>query len=194
MADEQTLLSALLAFQKDAQGLKLGKDAEGQAGSRKYKYLTLHTLHEAVMPLLTKHGLVWITKPEHDGLVYRLKHTSGQEIEGGMPLHGVHDMQTLGSAITYARRYALVSVLGLVADEDDDGAAASKPKPPTPIRAVEQPTKKEARLLNDEEEANMLAAIKRSGQDLTMVYNAAGIEPDSKVNVDQARKVRDLIA
>jgi hypothetical protein len=32
--------------------------------------------------------------------------------------------QALGSAITYARRYALTAVLNLVADEDDDGAAA----------------------------------------------------------------------
>ena len=33
--------------------------------------------------------------------------------------------QTLGSAITYARRYALTAVLNLVADEDDDGQAAT---------------------------------------------------------------------
>ena len=38
------------------------------------------------------------------------------------------DPQGQGSAVTYARRYSYMSVLGLVADEDDDGNKASQPK------------------------------------------------------------------
>jgi hypothetical protein len=37
-----------------------------------------------------------------------------------------NDAQGMGSAITYARRYALCAVLNLVADDDDDGARASR--------------------------------------------------------------------
>jgi hypothetical protein len=50
----------------------------------------------------------------------------GEGEAGRMPLLlAKDDMQGLGSALTYARRYALSSVLNLVADEDDDGGAAS---------------------------------------------------------------------
>ena len=43
------------------------------------------------------------------------------------------DLQAFGSALTYARRYALASVVGLTADEDDDGNEASKN--PLPVKA-----------------------------------------------------------
>jgi hypothetical protein len=63
------------------------------------------------------------------------------------------DPQSLGSALTYGRRYALMGIVG-VAPEDDDGAAASgaqdntaaKPKPrPKKKVASSEPTEKEAR-------------------------------------------------
>jgi hypothetical protein len=47
-----------------------------------------------------------------------------------MPLNPVKsDPQALGSAITYARRYAYSAVLGLVTETDDDGNTASQPAP-----------------------------------------------------------------
>jgi hypothetical protein len=58
-------------------------------------------------------------------------HESGEFIQGSMPIHAKKekDPQAYGSAITYARRYSLASVLGLaVGDEDDDGNAANIPK------------------------------------------------------------------
>jgi hypothetical protein len=65
----------------------------------------------------------------HDVLWTMLGHTSGQWIASDMLLHLVKDdPQGQGSAITYARRYSLCSAIGLVADDDDDGQAASKPK------------------------------------------------------------------
>jgi hypothetical protein len=70
-----------------------------------------------------------------------LLHKSGQWIASEVPLMvgEKSTMQTLGSAITYARRYGLAAMVGVVADEDDDGNAASKElaparqsrKPPT---------------------------------------------------------------
>ena len=96
------------------------------------KFTGLETIVETVGPILNRHGLVWVTLPARDEqgnpeLRYRLRHaTSGSEIAGAMPLLlSKGDSQGLGSAITYARRYALSSVLNLVADEDDDGNAAS---------------------------------------------------------------------
>jgi hypothetical protein len=128
MPDEPTsLFGAILAFQSEAP--KLQKDALNP--HFKSRYLSLEALMEHVLPLLNKHGLVWLTMPEVSEadpvLRYSLIHAeSGDCIEGRMPLLlAKRDAQGLGSAITYSRRYALMSVLGLVADEDDDANAAS---------------------------------------------------------------------
>jgi hypothetical protein len=133
-----SLAAALLAFQAEAP--TLSKNAAGQVGSRNYKYVDLHSIVETITPLLAKHGLTWTTRPTgtHDAptLTYELL-WEGPEgkglaprtdaIAGEMPLYLPEHptSQTLGSAITYARRYALTAVLNLVADEDDDGRAAT---------------------------------------------------------------------
>src|SRR5206468_3714580 len=53
--------------------------------------------------------------------------SSGEALESTVPLllNGKHDMQALGGAITYARRYGWAAVLGIANDEDDDGQAVS---------------------------------------------------------------------
>ena len=54
------------------------------------------------------------------------------DIPKGVQLKGMNDFQVLGSAITYIRRYALSSILGLVTDKDTDAAGeqtkSSKPQ------------------------------------------------------------------
>jgi hypothetical protein len=100
-------------------------------------YTSLAALHRTVLPLLSQSGLAWVCLPlQRDGrmvLQYRLIHVpSGEALEGEMPLL-IGDRATpqqLGSALTYARRYALAAVLGIAsAEEDDDGHAASQQTP-----------------------------------------------------------------
>jgi hypothetical protein len=72
-------------------------------------------------------------------------HSSGEQISSGK-LHvpaTKHDAQGYGSALTYARRYSLMTACG-IAPEDDDGAAASKPKAP-PAKPVAQPAAQPAK-------------------------------------------------
>jgi uncharacterized protein (DUF3820 family) len=58
-------------------------------------------------------------------LVTTLLHSSGQWVRGVYPVNPIkNDPQAIGSAITYARRYALASIVGVVAEEDDDGEMA----------------------------------------------------------------------
>jgi hypothetical protein len=101
----------------------------------KSKYADLATVVETASPILSKNGLSVVQFPGHDGvndtLTTWLIHKSGQYINDTMALHlAKNDPQGQGSALTYARRYSYMSVLGLVADEDDDGNAASRPKAP----------------------------------------------------------------
>lgn len=99
----------------------------------KSKYADLASVVDASLPALNKHGIAVVQFPrlthagEHDWLVEvetQLIHTSGQYVADtlAVPVTKV-DAQGVGSAITYARRYALGAVAS-VAPEDDDGNGA----------------------------------------------------------------------
>jgi hypothetical protein len=84
--------------------------------------------------------------PDHVGeapaLTTILMHNSGEWISGTYPLMVTDKESTpqgYGSALTYARRYGLSAVLGVIADEDDDGNAASKREKPAAPKPVSQP-------------------------------------------------------
>lgn len=95
------------------------------------KYADLASIRDATIPVLAKHKLsvVQFTTMRNGTLVLRtrLLHSSGQWIEGEYPLPAFTDKpQVMGSALTYARRYCLSSIVGIAADEDDDAEIASK--------------------------------------------------------------------
>jgi hypothetical protein len=94
------------------------------------KYADLSSVMDACQEALAEHVICWTQWPVHseDGrlhLVTRLAH-AGQWIRARMslPVGGKGDAHAYGSALTYARRYALAAAVG-VAPEDDDGNAAS---------------------------------------------------------------------
>lgn len=94
------------------------------------KYADLGSVMDACLPALTKHGIavvhVLVESEFGRSVVTRFKHESGEELETPIPLIvGKNDMQGLGSAITYARRYGLMCLAG-IAPEDDDGNAAAE--------------------------------------------------------------------
>ena len=97
----------------------------------KSKYADLTEVVNAARPALTKFGLAFTQPvlPTEDGqniLHTILTHSSGQWISSQMRIiPPKSDVQSLGSYITYLRRYSLSSLLGIVAaDEDDDGEIA----------------------------------------------------------------------
>jgi hypothetical protein len=103
----------------------------------KSKYADLASVVAASRPHLAKNGLSVIQQitVDNDGkrlLVTILGHSSGQYISSRVGLNPIkEDMQSLGSAITYMRRYAYASLVGVVADdEDDDGEVAMRPSRP----------------------------------------------------------------
>jgi len=101
----------------------------------KSKYATLEDSLNIATKTLAKYDLAVlqlnVTKETGSCLVTRIIHKSGQFIEdGGVPLKlkDENDAQKLGGAITYARRYGLQSMLGMIGEEDDDGNTAVQPK------------------------------------------------------------------
>jgi ERF superfamily protein len=136
MSEKNQLALALLAVQAEAP--KLQRDAINP--HFKSSYVSLESLMGQVLPLLNAHGIVLVQSPTSlDGqpaLTTELTHAeSGASYTDTMPLPlDKPTSQALGSAITYARRYSLMALLGLVADADDDGNAASKPSTRAPAR------------------------------------------------------------
>ena len=127
------LAQALLAAQAEFSAVPKGSDNP----FFKSKYAALPDVVKHTTPVLAKHGLGVSQFVDNvngeDALTTYLIHSSGEFISHSMLLHLVKDdPQAQGSAITYARRYSYMACLGLVADEDDDGNAASKP---TVVRA-----------------------------------------------------------
>lgn len=98
----------------------------------KSRYVGLDGCIEAVIDSLNSNGIA-LLQPTHlddSGVTVEtlFVHESGETLSGGK-LHvpaAKHDPQGYGSALTYARRYSLMSACG-IAPEDDDGNAASKP-------------------------------------------------------------------
>lgn len=103
----------------------------------KSKYADLSSVMDACMPALTANGIA-VTQPvkREDGeiVLYTILHhaDSDQTLDdGGLPLIvNKRDMQGLGSALTYARRYGLMAMAGISADDDDGNAAAAAPPAP----------------------------------------------------------------
>lgn len=106
----------------------------------KSKYSDLTEVWDACREELADNGLcvVQSNEPSERGVLLRttLIHTSGEWIDGLINIPAVkQDAQGYGSAQTYARRYALASMVG-VTSADDDGQAASTRRPVAPITAT----------------------------------------------------------
>lgn len=126
---KDNLYTALLKAQKD---FPLIKKTESNPFF-KSKYAGLPSILEVVLPILNKHDLVLFQSPVTDGdrigvkTIITYAPTGEQETGEFTTMVAKNDPQGAGSAITYCRRYALVSMLGLNVDEDDDGNASSAP-------------------------------------------------------------------
>jgi len=129
-------LSAALCKFHGAMG-KVGKDSVNP--HFRNKYASLSNIIEAVTPHLNAVGLTVVQMPTTEGLETLLLHESGEYISSLSTIAAKDPMnpQAVGSAITYARRYAMGAVLSLNIDEDDDANAATvapkaSPKPAAP--------------------------------------------------------------
>jgi hypothetical protein len=99
----------------------------------KSKYASLKSCQEAYRAPLAKFGLAIVQQvySEQDAYYVRtvLGHSSGQWMSNVFKLIvGKRDMQGLGSAITYGRRYGANALVGVVDTEDDDGNNSLPPK------------------------------------------------------------------
>jgi hypothetical protein len=126
---EESLAAALLAVQK--RDIRVVKDAKANYG----RYATLGNVIDALRPALNEEALVVTQFPSHisgagtPALTTEVVFApTGESVSYTAALVIDRDnMQGMGSALTYARRYALVGIFLLDADEDDDAQSTVKP-------------------------------------------------------------------
>lgn len=120
----------------------LGHDASNP--HFKNKYTSYDKIMQAIRPILADHNLAIIQPPiimdTRAALRTVLVHDDGGQLDLGciaVPVKKDNDPQAFGSAMTYAKRYALCAALGIPTGDDDDGnAAAEQPKQDTKAAAM----------------------------------------------------------
>lgn len=144
----------------------------------KSKYADLSSVWSVAREPLTKNGLAVVQtfgtdadgKPE---IFTTLMHKSGQWVRGKIKMNPVKaDPQSVGSAITYGRRYSLSAIVGIAPTDDDDGNAASgrtAPNKPvdrkTPVAPPDNSPPQGPQPITEPQRKKLFAMMKEQGMD-----------------------------
>ena len=148
----------------------------------KSSYADLNSVIKAIKEPFAKHGLAYtqfpITGDNGIGVTTRLIHESGEWIECGffLPLTK-HDPQAAGSAITYARRYALQAMAGIPAVDDDAEGAMNRTQKPV----AQKITRKQAQVIHD-----LLAATEADVSKFCAVFSCTDVDSMSSQYYEKA--------
>lgn len=169
MAEKTSLKGKIVAARKNMRSPKLDSTGHaGRNGAREYKYASLAAILDVIEPQLIDQGCM-VTQYMDDGAVVTKVFDADDElVMDRRKVKITLNSQEDGSAETYAKRYALASVFGLAAVEDDDGASVPIEKPVT-----------------NETKQRLWAAIKRAAE-------ASGGNPNEILaNIQQRPEYRD---
>ncbi len=170
------LAKALAKFQKDMPSARMS----GKNPHFRSKYATLDDIMK-VVNVANGYGLSVTTSLDFEGEEIRctttMWHESGENLVTKMPIIvDKKNMQSFGSAISYARRYSIASLFGIVADEDDDGNAVALPQkrtaPGVSPSPVEPPSEGPgvARVASGPSDLAQMIANAKTHDDLKHIY------------------------
>lgn len=173
------LLTALANFQYECPIIH--KTTKGYG----YSYADLPTIIEKITPLLKKHNLGFTQVINGQTILTCVYHfPTGQSIEScaelfvGLDFKGMNQLQVYGSQLSYMRRYALTTMLGIVSDSDTDGQGQPKKK-------AEKPGD---RVLSDQQFIRAISAVQAGTLD------AAKLRTDYKLTENQLATLDEINA
>lgn len=149
------IATALASAQAELRNPPKTKEANVRSdkGNFKYRYVDFADGLDIVRPILGKHGICFVQTTPVDGdqmwLVTKLVHSSGQWISSPYPVGRIGAHQALGAALSYARRYSLFAMVGIVGEDDDDGEADARRVAGETREQAELRLAKEARAYHD---------------------------------------------
>tara|TARA_R110002073_G_scaffold120040_1_gene261810 strand:+ start:1363 stop:1938 length:576 start_codon:yes stop_codon:yes gene_type:complete len=135
--EKKNIYKALAKFQQEVPVLLKGTDGYG------YKYIQLEHIIAQINPLLKKHDLGFTQLIDGSGLTTVLfHHPSGEDISSSCiipecDMKGMNKFQSAGAGITYFRRYALSSMLGIISDQDTDAKVYTTVAPKIKVKSEE---------------------------------------------------------
>ena len=158
-------------------------------------YVDLADALDVVRKGLSEQGLSFIqlTSAGEDRVILhtRLLHVTGQWIEGTYPVTKLAKAQEMGSALTYARRYALFALVGIAGEDDDDGNVATHgdKKPDTVFaKAVAKATEKQMATIGlTPEESKLLANTLL--HEINNLYDKKALEKWNAINTERKDKL-----
>lgn len=181
------LAAALVAFQAAAPTINKGRTAD--MGQYTYKYADLSDIWDAIREPLKANGLA-VTQSLTGGssgfmgVKTTVWHRSGQTFADTVEMDiSKRTPQQVGSQVTYFKRYALSALLGLATEEDDDGAAASRPRKAEPEEAPQRTEMDDA--LDELDDA--VAALKLHAGDVAGKFYAKHKKPPRHSTVATVR-------
>lgn len=182
----KTVWGALASFQQEVPTIHKGTKGYG------YSYADLPTIFEVINPLLKKHSLGFTQLIEGQSIKTILFHTESDgriesitDIPQDVTLKGMNQYQVLGSAITYIRRYALSSMLGIVTDKDTDagGEQTNTPAPAPKAKALPK--------LDYNKAVKAIEEGKTTVADIVKVRTVTDAEKEALQEVEQAVKTKN---
>ena len=171
---------ALLCVQRTVQ--RATKDAENPL--TKSWYASLNSVMDACRDALIQNGIwlcqypVPVEQPNSLGLVTKLTHAESGQWQSSLavvPLPKA-DPQGMGSAMTYARRYALTAMLGMVTEDDDgEGARTGRKTPSRPKLPVNAPESQKSRQRDPSTATNTSSPSNRPSASLESLPSLEGV-------------------
>lgn len=157
--DINEIALALSKFQGSLSPVTYDKSVDMNGFSKKtnkkytinYKYLSFPELLRVTRKPLSDNELAFTQLPfscnNKSFLITLLTHSSGQFFRGTMEIkNNVDDPQAMGSSMSYSKRYSLAGILGIAADDDDDGQMANIAREEKEQAALEKQQKIEREL------------------------------------------------
>ncbi len=164
------IIAALLKAQKEmGNAVKNGTNPHFKS-----KFADLNSVRDAVIPLLNENGILvlqpMVNLEGNEYVKTVLLHDSGETIESYTKIvcKAQNDPQALGSAITYARRYGLQSLVCIGAEDDDAEKSMARNEKPNPLEAK---VKALIDTVNGASNAEELKAIWNDNKDLWVLLS-----------------------
>lgn len=194
------------AFAKTQQELKQPlKDAENPFF--KSTYVPLENVAESIAEAATKNGLSFSQEPSFDDnmvtVTTLVMHSSGEWIEyAPLKMKPVkNDPQAFGSAITYAKRYALSAIFGITSDKDDDSNEATQLQKPQRQQKTTRTAQtkqyisaEKVKQYEDDVEAIIEATNINDGSIMSALLKKANATTIEKITIDKQSDADEIIA
>lgn len=188
-ATHASLYAALAAAQAEFEVVKKGKTAKAGA-NYSFAYATMADYTDTIYPVLSAHGLSFTCIPQWVAdkgfhLVGRLAHSSGEFLDGMLPLAGSKP-QEIGGALSYARRQLFTTMTGATADDE---TSVEKKQAETAKRAENPNARKSTRAKAASAAAPVAEGAKPDPWAATLQQDAAGGE---RINAKQSAAMHAL--